>query len=493
MEVGGYALMVGLILGGFGGYWLTRLRFHQLQKRAEERLERERKEFELSLREEFLKAKAHFEAEHSLRRRNLERRECRLGERALELNELSQVLRRRERTLNARAAHLDELVAQATAALERIGGLTVVEARQELLARLEAQTRVEAAQLIHQIKEEARQKAEAEARELVARAVQRYSLSHAAETAVSVVSLPSDELKGRIIGREGRNIRAFEWLTGAELVIDDTPGAVTVSAFDPLRRELAKLALERLISDGRIHPARIEEAVSRAQSELEERVRSRGEGVVTDLGIVGLHQDLVRALGSLYYRTSYGQNLLVHSKEVGYLASLMASELELDPAVARRAGLLHDIGKACDQSHEGPHALVGAEMVRRYGESEIVVNAIAAHHEEVPAESPYAFLVSAADALSGGRPGARRESFELYIKRLEKLEAIALSFKGVEKAYAIQAGREVRVLVEPSRFSDEAVQRLASQIAAQIEAELKYPGQIKVVVVKELRAIEYAR
>jgi ribonuclease Y len=277
------------------------------------------------------------------------------------------------------------------------------------------------------------------------------------------------------------------------VVIDDTPGAVIVSAFDPLRRELARLALERLVSDGRIHPARIEEVVNQTKLELEAIVKARGEAAVTDLGIIELHPELVRMLGLLYYRTSYGQNLLVHSREVAYLTSLMASELELDPAIARRAGLLHDIGKACDQSQDGPHARVGAEMARRYGESKVVVNAIAAHHEEVPAESPYAFLVSAADALSGGRPGARRESFDAYIKRLEKLEAIALSFRGVEKAYAIQAGREVRIMVEPEKISDEAAWALASQIATRIQAELKYPGQIKVVVVRELRAIEYAR
>jgi ribonuclease Y len=310
---------------------------------------------------------------------------------------------------------------------------------------------------------------------------------------VSVVSLPSDELKGRIIGREGRNIRTFESLTGVEVMIDDTPGAIIISAFDPVRREVAKLAMEKLVADGRIHPARIEEIVGRTRDEMNANIKATGEAVVLELGIVGLHPELSKLLGRLKYRTSYGQNVLVHSKEVAYLASLMAQELDLDPAQAKRAGLLHDIGKAADQTIEGPHASIGAELARRYGEEELVANAIAAHHEEATLDSPYAFLVAAADSVSGSRPGARRESFETYVKRVEALETIAASMDGVERAYAIQAGREIRVLVEPDKITDRDSAELAAKVAAQIQSELKYPGQIKVTVIRETRAVDYAR
>ncbi len=327
---------------------------------------------------------------------------------------------------------------------------------------------------------------------MIAAAIQRCAIAHTSETTVSVVNLPSDELKGRIIGREGRNIRTFEALTGVEVMIDDTPGAIIISAFDPVRREIARLAMERLVQDGRIHPARIEEVVSRVQQEMEGIIKSTGEEVVLEMGIIGLHPELIKLLGRLRYRTSYGQNVLLHSREVAYLASLMAQELELEPMIARRAGLLHDIGKAADQTIEGTHAAIGAELARRYGEEPLVVNAIAAHHEETTMDSPFAFLIAAADSISGARPGARRESFETYLKRIENLEAIAASFPGVERAYAVQAGREIRVLVEPSRVSDQDAEELAARIASQIESEMKYPGQIKVMVIRETRAVHYA-
>ncbi|MEO0019130.1 MAG: ribonuclease Y, partial [candidate division WOR-3 bacterium] len=284
----------------------------------------------------------------------------------------------------------------------------------------------------------------------------------------------------------------FETLTGVEVMIDDTPGAIIISGFDPVRREIARLAMEKLVTDGRIHPARIEEVVTRTQEEMEQLIKSTGEEVILEMGIIGLHPEMVKLLGRLRYRTSYGQNVLLHSREVAYLASLMAQELELDAAIARRAGLLHDIGKATDQTFEGTHAEIGAELARRYGEQEVIINAIAAHHEEATMDSPYAFLVAAADSVSGARPGARRESFETYIKRIESLEAIAASFEGVERAYAVQAGREIRVLVEPNKISDQEASELAARIASQIESELKYPGQIKVMVIRETRAVTYA-
>jgi ribonuclease Y len=357
---------------------------------------------------------------------------------------------------------------------------------------MENQARLEAAQMVKDIKEEARLRAEGEAREIIIQAIQRCAVSHAADTTVSVVSLASDELKGRIIGREGRNIRTFETLTGVEVMIDDTPGAIIISGFDPVRREVAKLAMERLVTDGRIHPARIEEIVARTREEMNGIIKAAGEAVVLELGIVGLNPELVKMLGRLKYRTSYGQNVLVHSKEVAYLAGLMAQELDLDPAVAKRAGALHDVGKAADQTVEGTHAAIGAELAQRFGESDLVVNAVAAHHEEARLDSPYAFLIAAADSVSGSRPGARRESFDTYIKRVESLEAIAASFEGVEKAYAIQAGREIRVLVEPDKVMDKDAGELAAKVAAQIQTELKYPGQIKVTVIRETRAVDYA-
>jgi ribonuclease Y len=464
------------------------------------------KKAEAERREALDKERIRFDSETAATRRELERTEQKLAEREGFLSRRDSVLTQKEadlirkdreltsrdKILKAKVERMDQLISLENTKLERLGGLSADEARKTLLKNLENQARLEAAQMTREIQEEAKAKAEDAARNIIVNAIQRCAVSHSAETTVSVVNLPSDELKGRIIGREGRNIRTFETLTGVEVMIDDTPGAIIISGFDPVRREVAKLAMEKLVTDGRIHPARIEEVVAQTSEEMNVIIKQAGESIVLELGIVGLNEELLKMLGRLKFRTSYGQNVLLHSKEVAYLASLMAQELDLDPAIAKRAGLLHDIGKAADQSVEGPHAKIGADLASRYGESDVVVNAVAAHHEETTMESPYAFLVASGDSISGSRPGARRESFEAYIKRVENLEVIASSYSGVDKAYAIQAGREIRVLVEPDKVSDAAVPELAAGVAKQIQEELKYPGQIKVMVIRETRAVDYA-
>uniref|UniRef100_A0A7C4GAT2 Ribonuclease Y n=1 Tax=candidate division WOR-3 bacterium TaxID=2052148 RepID=A0A7C4GAT2_UNCW3 len=517
----GLFFLLPLVLGGVGfwvGFVLSRRAVRSLLAAsrqqadgvlaaAEAEAQRLRERAEAERKEEWYREKVRFEAQTAAARRELERLEQKLAERESFLARRDSVLTQkeadlirkdrdlaaRERLAKAKLERLDQLIEQENLRLERIAGLSSEEAKRELFRNLESQARLEAAQIMRDIKDEARARAETEAREIIAAAIQRCAVSHSAETTVSVVNLPNDDIKGRIIGREGRNIRTFESLTGVEVMIDDTPGAIIISGFDPVRREIAKLAMEKLVADGRIHPARIEEVVGRTREETEQNIRATGEGVVLELGIVGLHPELSRMLGRLRFRTSYGQNVLLHSKEVAFIASMMAQELELDPAVAKRAGLLHDIGKAADQTVEGPHAQIGAELCRRYGEEPVVVNAVAAHHEETTLDSPYAFLVAAADSVSGSRPGARRESFDTYIKRIESLETIACSFPGVEKAYAVQAGREIRVLVEPDKVSDHDAAELAAKVAAQIESELQYPGQIRVMVIRETRAVNYAR
>ena len=516
-------LMIGLVVAlaslGFVLGFLTSRRFvkaslassaaqaKSLLSDAQARAEELRKQAEAKTREDWHQEKLKFEAETANRRKELERMTRRQTEREITLEKRSGVLAqkeadlmRRERELlsrekisKAKSERLDQLINQQNEKLEKVASLSCEDARKELMRNLENEARLEAALSIREIKEHAKLQAEAQAKEILVSAIQRCAMSHAAETTVSVVYLPSDELKGRIIGREGRNIRTFETLTGVEVMIDDTPGAIIISGFDPVRREVAKLAMEKLIADGRIHPARIEELVAKTRIEMEDIIKAAGEAVVLELGIVGINPELIRFLGRLQYRTSFGQNVLLHSREVAHLAALMAQELDLSAAVARRAGVLHDIGKAADQSQEGTHSAIGADMALRFGEEEAVVNAIAAHHEEVAFASPYAFLVAAADSISASRPGARRESFDAYIKRVESLEAIASSFPGVGKAYAIQAGREVRILVEPESVDDSGARDLAGRVAAQIQAELKYPGQIKVMVVREVRAVEYAR
>lgn len=517
-----WVLSIGIpvVLGGlavFLGYRAGRLavrgRIREGRRTADEALDRAKTEAEEVRRRSEERSKAEreseklkFETETAATRRELGRAEQKITERETFMSRRDSVLTQKEadlmrkdrelvsrdKILKAKTERFDQLISLENSKLERIAGLSVADARRELVHNLEDEARLAAARSTREIKEEARTRAEVEARNIIVSAIQRCAVSHAAETTVSVVNLPSDDLKGRIIGREGRNIRTFETLTGVEVMIDDTPGAIVISGFDPIRREVAKQAMEKLVTDGRIHPARIEEVVAETAREVDELVKAAGESIVLELGIVGLHPDLTKLLGRLKYRTSYGQNVLVHSREVAMLASLMAQELDLDAALAKRAGLLHDIGKAADPSIEGPHARIGSEIARRCGEEELVVNAIAAHHEEASLDSPYAFLVATADSISGSRPGARRESFDAYVKRVESLEMIACSFPGVEKAYAVQAGREIRVLVEPSKVSDRDTVDLATKVAAQIEQEMKYPGQIKVMVVRETRAVGYA-
>ncbi len=377
--------------------------------------------------------------------------------------------------------------------LERLSGLSTEDAKKELLQSVEEEVKHETAMLIKDLEQQAKEEADKKAREIISLAIQRCAADHVAETTVSVVALPNDEMKGRIIGREGRNIRTLETLTGIDLIIDDTPEAVIISGFDPVRREVARVALEKLINDGRIHPSRIEEMVEKAQKEVEQKIKEAGEQATFAVGVHGLHPELIKLLGRLKYRTSYGQNVLNHSVEVAHLAGLMASELGVDVVLAKRAGLLHDIGKAIDHEMEGSHVEIGMEIAKKYRESELVLNAIMAHHGDVEPKSVEAVLVAAADAVSAARPGARRETLESYLKRLTRLEEISESFEGVEKCFAVQAGREIRIMVKPDQIDDATSILLARDIAKKIEAEMEYPGQIKVVIIRETRAVDYAK
>jgi ribonuclease Y len=392
-----------------------------------------------------------------------------------------------------REIEIDELLQEHRKELERLSQLTTEEARELLLKQVEDEVRHETAMLIREIESQAKEEADKKARDIISLAIQRTAADHVAESTVSVVSLPNDDMKGRIIGREGRNIRALETLTGIDLIIDDTPEAVILSGFDPVRREVARIALERLIADGRIHPARIEEMVEKARREVDAVIRDAGEQATLDADVHGLHPEIVKLLGRLKFRTSYGQNVLQHSIEVAHLAGIMASELRVDARLAKRAGLLHDLGKAVDHEIEGTHVEIGIDLLRKYNESEDVIHAMACHHGDYEPQSVEAVLVMAADSISAARPGARRETLESYIKRLQKLEDISSSFKGVEKSYAIQAGREVRIIVKPDRIDDAAAVQLSRDIVKKIEAELEYPGQIKVTVIRETRAVEYAK
>jgi ribonucrease Y len=416
----------------------------------------------------------------------LDQRDKEIGRRASELG-------RREKTLTDREGELERLLGEERRRLESLAGITAADAKAELIKRLEEEAEADAANRLREIRESARRNAEREAKRIVALAVQRIAAEHTAEITVSAVALPNDEMKGRIIGREGRNIRAFELATGVDVIIDDTPDTVVVSCFDPVRRETARLALERLVTDGRIHPGRIEEVVAKSRKEVEQGIVETGEQAAYETGIHGLHPELVKLVGRMKWRTSYGQNILTHSKEVAWLAGMMAAELGLDVNMAKRGALLHDVGKVLTHEHEGTHVQLGVEMATRYGEHPVVVNCIAAHHDDVPHESEISVLVQAADAISGSRPGARREAFETYVKRLEGLERIASSYNGVEKVFAIQAGREIRIVVTPEDVDDVRMATLSEEIARRIESELQYPGQIKVVVIRETRAVEFAR
>ena len=483
------AVLGGGIAAGTALYVLGR-RLRARAARAAEAgargLEEARQRIALAAKEEVLAAREHLQQQ-------LSRREQSLDQKLSAVEQRDQEQRRREQQFEQRTRTLDQREQEIVARLEQVAGLSVHDAKQELIRRLEDAARDDAAALVRDIKEQAKKNADREAKKIVALAIQRIAAEQTAESSVAAIPLPSDELKGRIIGREGRNIRAFEAATGVDVIIDDTPDTVVVSCFDPVRREVGRLALERLIADGRIHPGRIEEVVKKAQADVDAGIVEAGEQAVYETGIHGLHPELVKLVGRMKYRTSYGQNILEHSKEVAWLAGIMAAELKLDALLAKRGGLLHDIGKVLTHEHDGTHVQLGVEVATKYGEQAAVINCIAAHHDDVPHESPVSVVVQAADAVSGSRPGARREAFETYVKRLTQLEAIAAEFKGVEKVFAIQAGREVRVVVTPDAVDDAGAARLTEQIARKIERDLQYPGQIRVVVIRETRAVDFAR
>jgi ribonuclease Y len=473
---------------------------------AKQKAENLQKEAQIEAKDRLFKMKSEFDAEtHEMRselrqqekrliqkEENLEKKEKLIEERDTKLASFSKELEKREKKSSEEELRLGKLIAEQQSQLEKISGLTKEEAKAILLKEMEQDARYEGAKLVKRITSEAQEQAEKEARKIIATAIQRYSGDYVAERTVSVVELPNDDMKGRIIGREGRNIRALEAATGIDLIIDDTPEAVILSGFNPVRREVARIALTKLIADGRIHPARIEEIVVSVEEEVDKTIKEAGEQAAFDLGVHGIDPELIMIVGRLKFRTSYAQNMLQHSIEVGFLCGIMAAELGLDVKLARRMGLLHDIGKAIDHEVEGPHALIGAKIAAKHGESEAVVQAIAAHHEDVVPETVYDLLVQSADSLSGARPGARKELLENYVKRLEDLENIACGFNGVSGSYAIQAGRELRVIVESAKISDDEAVVLSQDIAKAVEEQLTFPGQIKVTVIRELRAVGYA-
>ena len=462
--------------------------------------ESRKREAMLEAKEEIMKQRSEYEKEVKERRSDLQRQENRLQQKEENLDRKTDALEKKEETLASKIAALDKeneeirlLKRSQTEMLERISGFTEEEAKKYLIDQVESEVTHETAMKIREIETRAKDEADARAREIVATAIQRCAADHVSEITVSVVPLPNDEMKGRIIGREGRNIRTIETLTGVDLIIDDTPEAITVSCFEPVRREIARVALEKLIADGRIHPTHIEEMVEKARREVEAVIKSEGERAVMETGVRGLHPELVKMLGRLRYRTSYGQNVLQHSIEVSHIAGLMAAELGADVQAAKRAGLLHDLGKAVDHEMEGTHIALGVEFARKYHEKEDIIHAIQAHHGDVECQTLVACLVQAADAISAARPGARRENLENYIKRLEKLEEITGTYPGVDTAFAIQAGREVRVMVKPEQVNEDQMIILARELAKKIESELEYPGQIKVHVLRETKVVEYAK
>ncbi|HWL40011.1 MAG TPA: ribonuclease Y [Gemmatimonadaceae bacterium] len=474
---------------------------------AEREAESLRKTAVLTGKEELIRLREEWEIEVRGRREEVEREERRVSDREGLLDRKYELLEQRERetarrveslggreqAIGQREQELEKLLREERRRLEQLAGISAADAKAELIHRMEEEAHADAANRIREIRETAKRNADREAKKIVALAIQRIAAEQSVETTVSAVALPNDEMKGRIIGREGRNIRAFELATGVDVIIDDTPDTVVVSCFDPVRREIARLSLEKLVADGRIHPGRIEEVVNKARLEVDASIIETGERAAYESGVHGLHAELVKLIGRMRWRTSYGQNILNHSKEVAWLAGIMAAELGLDVAMARRGALLHDVGKVLTHEHEGTHVQLGVEMATRYGENPLVVNCIAAHHDDVPHETEISVLVQAADAISGARPGARREAFETYVKRLEGLEKIASSYRGIEKVFAIQAGREVRVIVTPEEVDDPRMATLTEEIARRIEAELQYPGQIKVVLIRETRAVDFAR
>ncbi|QHI74012.1 ribonuclease Y [Aminipila terrae] len=505
--VGFIALALGLLVGyivrktvGEKAIGSAEQKARNLILDAENKSETIKKEITIEAKEEAHKMRNEIEREVRERRAEIQRSEKRLiqKEETLDrkidnLEKKEEGITQKEQSLIEKQTELDGFIEKQMQELERISGYTADDAKEILLANVEKDIRVEASMMIKDIESKAKEEADKKAKEIITGAIQRCAADHVAESTVSVVALPNDEMKGRIIGREGRNIRAIETLTGIDLIIDDTPEAVILSGFDPVKREVARIALEKLIVDGRIHPARIEEMVEKAEKEVNAIIKEAGEQATFEIGIHNFHPELIKLLGRLKYRTSYGQNVLNHSIEVAHLAGLMASELGMDSKLAKRAGLLHDIGKALDHEIEGTHVDIGIDVLRKYKESEAVVNGMAAHHGDYEPKSLEAVLIAAADALSAARPGARRETLESYIKRLQKLEEIATTTPGVDKAYAIQAGREIRIVAKPDEIKDEEIVFLAREISKKIESELEYPGQIKVNVVRETRAIDYAK
>ncbi|MBN1866391.1 ribonuclease Y [Candidatus Sumerlaeota bacterium] len=511
--------LVGMVLAGVLIGWalhvvFTSRRVGSAQQRASQLLEEARIESEklrtkalAEAQEEIAQQEKRFERKLERRKIEVDRTEQKLSKRESALDSKFELLDRREQTfarkekqveetleaVKCRKTEIDEQHKEIVRRCEQVSGVTADQAKQLLLESLEAELTQESARAIRRNETEVREVSAKKARQIITLAIQKYAAEQVSESTISVVNLPSDEVKGRIIGREGRNIRALEAATGCNIIVDDTPEAVVLSCFDPLRREVARFSLERLLSDGRIHPGRIEDIVQKTEKEIMESIRELGEQTAFDLGIHGLHPEAIRLIGRLKYRTSYGQNVLKHSIEVAHLAKIMAAELEVDESLAKRAGLLHDIGKAVSYEMEGTHAKIGAELAKKYGESSAVVHAVAAHHAEEEPRTIIAVLVQAADAISAARPGARRETLETYIKRLEQLESIADSFDGVSKSYAIQAGREIRILVDPVKVNDDQAAKMARDITKKVESELEYPGQIKVTVLREVRSVEYAK
>ncbi len=501
------SLILGATIGYIGRLLIGRIKLTSAEAMAQRILDDAKKEAEsrqreliLETKDKLLKEREEFEREVKKQEESLKNLEERIREREVNIEKRVSILEKKENIVaqlekelklkeNKLSAKQEEVQQQ----LEKISGLTREEAKRLFLKNVEEEAHADAQKIITTIEEEARRNAEAKAREIICNAIQRNASEHTADLSVTIVPLPSDDMKGRIIGREGRNIRSLENLTGVDIIIDDTPDAVVISGYDPYRREIAKLSLEKLILDGRIHPTRIEEVVSKVTKDMDQLVMEKGEHVAFDLGIQGLHPELLKLIGKLNYRLSYGQNTLEHSKEVAYLSEMIAAELQVDPKVAKRIGLLHDIGKCISAEQGGSHAIIGAEFAKKYNEDEIVVNAIAAHHGDRAPESIYAIILQAADAISASRPGARKENIDNYIKRLENLENLAMSFEGVEKSYAIQAGREIRVMVENETVTDKDAEELARDLAKKIEKELRYPGQIKVTVIRETRIVEYAK